>query len=129
MINDFITHLGSNLVNYNRVDHAWDVEPFQDVDASDMPIALAFLASESSQESNADNRVRQRADRELWVYTICSADQIEARRDELLAAALGWQLSANWDALQHRRGEIRKLAGEYIWWLDVFATWRLISET
>ena len=129
MITQFISHLKTQLSNYNRVDDAWDVEPFQDVDASDMPIALAFLASETSQESNADNRVRQRADRELWVYTICPADQIEARRNELLAAALGWQAAPNWDALQHRRGEIRKLAGEYIWWLDVFATWRLISET
>lgn len=129
MITDFIQHLSASLPSYRRVDHAWDVEPFQDVDAGDMPIALAFMASESSQESNADSRVRQRADRELWVYTICSTDQIESCRDELLAAALGWQAAPGWDALQHRRGEIRKLAGSYIWWLDVFSTWRLISET
>ena len=129
MINQFIQRLETELGDFKRVDHAWDVEPFKDVDAADMPIALAFVASDSSEESNADScGVKQRMTRELWVYTVCATDELEDRRAELFDAALGWQAGPEWYPLQHRRGETRQIRGNYIWWLDVFATWRTIRQ-
>ena len=130
MINDFIAHLTSTLSNYKRIQHAWDTNPFEDVDAADMPICLAFVGSEDSERSNQDScRTRQVNNRTLVVFTICKSDQLDARRDELLAAALGWQADEKWYPLQHSSGETRKLNGDYIWWVDTFTTWRTISQS
>lgn len=128
MINDFITRLTQQLTNFRRVQHAWDTQPFEDVDAADMPICLAFVGSEDSEQSQQDScGVRQKNNRTLVVFTICKSDEIEQRRDEVLAAALGWQAGPQWYPLQHSSGETRKLNGQYIWWVDTFTTWRNIS--
>lgn len=131
MINDFITHLTTELVivnGYQTVAHAWDVEPFDAPDRADLPAALAFIGRDNSEPSGADNLVRQRRTVEVWVYTVCAHADLDAMRDRLFDAALGWQAAFEWDSLQHERGEVRKISGDYIWWLDVFTTWRQQTE-
>lgn len=131
MITDFVTHLESELVivdGYQTVAHSWDVEPFDDVDNVDLPAALVFSGSESSVESNADNLVKQRNNHEIFVYTVAAFADLDDMRTRLFNAALGWQYTESWDALQHSRGQVRKISGNRIWWLDVFTTWRTISQ-
>lgn len=131
MINELITHLSDELIvtdGYKRVAHAWTTQPNDHIEAADLPAALVFLGREPSDESNADNCVMQRSNREVWIYTVCDTSQLDAMRDRLFAAALGWQASPTWDALQHDRGEVRDISGNRIWWLDVFRTWRMIQQ-
>lgn len=131
MINQFITHLSTELIvanGFTRVDHAWDIEPFEDIEETDLPAALAFIGSDSSDASNADNLVKQRTESEVWVYTICDTSELDDLRGRLFDAALGWQPSQEYGALQHSRGQVRKISGTKIWWLDVFTIWRINSE-
>lgn len=131
MIEFFISHLETELVvpgGFETVAHAWDVEPFDEVENVDLPAALAFSGQESSDPSNADNRVKQRNNHEIWVYTIASIQDLDQMRNRLFDAALGWQYGGTWDALQHSRGQVRKISGNRIWWLDIFTTWHVISQ-
>lgn len=131
MINDFITHLQTQLVtggDYDTVRHSWDIEPFDVSAGSNTPAGLVFMGREVSSESNADNRVDQRTNREVWVYTICEHADLDSLRAQLFAAALGYQAAAIWNPLEHERGEVRKLSGNLVWWLDVFQTWRMNEQ-
>ena len=132
MITDLITHLQTELIvtdGYAKVAHAWTTQPNDEISTADLPAALVFTGRDSSDESNADNRVDQRTNREVWIYTVCNTDDLDDLRQRLFDAALGWQADGSWDALQHERGEVRDISGHRIWWLDVFRTWRMNSQT
>lgn len=132
MIDSLITHLESELVivdGYQTVAHSWEIEPFADYDRVDLPALLAFIGRDNSEPSSADNLVRQKRNVEIWMYTICPHTDLDAMRGRLFNAALGWQYTFDWDALQHERGETRKISGNLIWWLDVFTTWRQQTQT
>lgn len=131
MITEFIAHLGTELIvvdGYVTVAHAWDVEPFNAPEQVDLPAALVFRGTDSSEDSSADNRTRQRTTTEVYVYTVCAHADLEDLRTRLFNAALGWQASAEWSEMEHSRGQVTKLSGDKIWWLDVFQTWRINSQ-
>jgi len=131
MITAFIAHLEAELIvtgGFKTVAHAWEVEPFDLPENVDLPAALSFIAEETSDESNADNLVKQRNTRQVWVYTICPFSDLEAMRERVFNAALGWQYTDSWAAMEHSRGQVRKISGDKIWWLDIFSTWHTVSQ-
>lgn len=132
MITDFIAHLNTEIVtggSYETARHSWDTEPFDVSEDSNTPACLVFMGRELSDASNADNRVDQRSNREVWVYTIAPHADLDSLRAELFSASQGYQAAPIWHPMEHERGEVRKISGSLIWWLDVFTTWRMNEQS
>lgn len=124
MISETVTRLQAELANFTTVDHAWNLEPVDDVQAA-IPACWAFRGEDDSEPSlDSTACVTQLSTIQMHVFTVCDWQDLDARRDELMTALIGWEPTADLAPFEHHRGETAKIKGSTVWWLDIFITSR-----
>lgn len=87
--------------------------------------------------NDLENGVRQQVDIDVGlVYALtnrrdrrgeAATDELDALRDRAREAVLGFAPAPEADPLEYRRGVLRQMAEQTVWWQDTYQTGRLIS--
>ncbi len=131
MATDFVTALaadGDVSASFSTIKHAWSTEPLDDLKA-DTPAVLVFPGPDTVRPTELDGFVAQYVAKHLHCFVVAKHANIDARKDEVRAVALGWQFNASHDEMELLSGEPVSLKGDYIWWLDIFITRTQIRQT
>ena len=121
MITELIARLSAAGTGYQTIDHAWDLDLIQDIEAA-KPCAY-FMPGPSDSESSDRLPIQQNHKRQIVVVTICDwadLDSLTTETGQLYPALLGYQHSNNHTPLEHVKGDVLAIKGRLVWWKDVF---------
>lgn len=127
MINELITHLIANTSNFTSIDHAWTLEPVDNVNDK-IPILYVFAGEDTAGESADDNLVAKMLTHVTHIYIVCAIADLDARKTELREAAMGWSAGTNYTDLALISGRVIGLKGGVVWWEDLYANRVKITE-
>lgn len=128
MIPTLLTHLTSNTAGFTTIEHVRKLQP-QDGKLENLPALFVVRDKSASNPSRCGTGVSQQNTRIISVYLVCNYELLETLEQELFNAALGWQLSSSWSALEHVEDEPISINGEIVWQLYQFTSWRTIKQT
>lgn len=116
-----IDHLKAEVLLACDVQHAYSMQPTEDL-SEDTPMLYVYPAGEQSEDSDYDGVVIQQSEGSIAVLVVARMSALDAVRDQLLKALIGYQDTAAFSGMVHREGKPLDVRSGYIWWRDVFAT-------
>lgn len=125
MIADLITRLEAAGTDYETVQHAWSLDAIDAVNAT-MPMAVLFPGPIKAEPSGS-LPIRQMITEQVMVLTICDWAELDALRNQLYGALLGYQHTSGYTELEHVSGEVGRINGSVVQWMDMFACNRWIG--
>lgn len=125
MIEQLIQRLRDYATDYVTIDHAWTLEP-ESVRSDDLPYAF-FVPGMAQSDPSESLPIRQRVTEHVVVLTICRWTALDALRNQLYGALLGYQHAPEYTELEYSQGEISRIAGDVVHWLDMFTCHRWIG--
>lgn len=95
-------------------------------DASDVPAVFVHPLNETSGDNQNLQSVVQRRTRNFAVLIAAKisddgAEPLESARDEIAAALVGFEPTANGEPIVHVSGETVEIDGRLIWWRESFS--------
>lgn len=127
MITQLITRLQAAGTDYQTVAHAWTLDTIDQI-RDPAPLAL-LVPGPLNTEPAASLPIRQRTTETVVVVTICPWVDLDTLRNQLYGALIGYQHAPEYTELEHRQGEIQRINGNYVHWMDAFAADRWIQGT
>lgn len=125
MITQLIARLTAAGTNYNSIQHAWTLDAIDNLN-NPMPMAL-FVPGPLQTEAAASLPIRQRVTETVVVMTICPWSDLDSLRNQLYSALLGYQHAPQYTELEHKQGEVSRINGSIVQWMDMFFCNRWIS--
>jgi hypothetical protein len=126
VIAELIDRLEAAGSDYETIDHAWSLDETLDQIREPMPVAL-FIPGPVDTEPSPSLPIRQRSTESIVVITICNWEDLEGLRNQLTGAMLGYQHAPGYTDLEHKKGEVRRIAGQVVQWMDLFTASRWIT--
>lgn len=120
LTSDLITYIGANSTAFETIEHAWTMQPLDDL-PNTTPALLIFPGNEASKPSIA-SCVIQETIKEVSIFIVCTVDDLETLKEELNRVILGWQYSQNYTPLEHVKSMPQDIKGTHIWYLEIFST-------
>ena len=127
MIAELITRLQAADVGYETIQHAWTLDALDAINET-MPLAL-FVPGPADAEASQSLPIRQRVTETVVVVTICPWAELDALRSGLYGALLGYQHGSAYTELEYRQGEVNRIGGSIVQWMDMFFCHRWIQPT
>lgn len=125
MIAQLIARLEAAGTDYDTIQHAWSLDV---VDNLNTPMPMAILIPGPAQtEPSASLPIRQRVTETVVVMTICPWNELDALRSQLYSALLGYEHAQEYTELEHRNGEVSRINGSVVQWMDMFFCHRWIQ--
>ncbi len=94
---------------------------------SGLPIAFIYSEKEAASPNEMLGITSQRVAKRFCIITAAQpstaiAEPIEASRDQIKTALIGWCPDANHDPVEFVGGEIIDISTSVVWWKDTFET-------
>lgn len=118
MIAALITRLGAAGSAYTTIQHAWTLDAIDSINTP-MPMAL-FIPGPIQSEASGSLPIRQMLTETIVVMTICPWAELDDLRNQLYGALLGYQHNTGYTELEHRQGEVNRINGSVVQWMDMF---------
>lgn len=127
MIASLIDTLVAANTGYRTVEHAWTLDAIDQL-RDPMPYAI-FVPGPINSDPSPSLPIRQRSSETVLVVTICLWGELEGLRNQLYQTLLGYQHAPEYTELEHRQGEVQRINGSIVHWVDIFATDRWMPPT
>lgn len=121
LTSDLITYIGANSTAFETIEHAWTMQPLDDL-PNNTPALLVFPGNEASKPGTAQTCVIQETIKEINIFMVCPVADLETLKDELNSVILGWQYTIRHEPLEHFKGMPQDIKGNHIWYLETFST-------
>lgn len=125
MIQQLMDRLTASDTGYNHIQHAWTLDMLDQLDEP-MPIAL-FVPGPIRSEPSESLPLRQRVTENVAVMTICAWQDLDTLRSQLYGALIGYQHAPEYTELEHVSGEVNRINGTVVQWMDMFSCQRWIG--
>lgn len=129
MITALLQHIGTAKPVFTSREHAWDTRPVE-VSRDALPLLYAYMGDESVANDGTDLTVSHRLGVTVHIYIVCKIEDLEARKDDLRTAVIGWNPGAadGWDDMHLSSGKVLDLKGGIVWWEDIYTSWRTLRQ-
>jgi len=125
MIEQLMSRLRIYPTEYKTISHAWSLDAIDAING-DMPMAL-FIPGAIHAEPSESLPIRQRLAESVVVVTLCDWRQLDTLRNQLYGAMLGYQHAPSYAELELRQGEVNRINGSVVQWMDMFTADRWIQ--
>ena len=94
-----------------------------------LPSLILFPGEEPTEPNEHDGFVAQYMTRHIHCLIVATITDIDARKDDIRAVALGWQHDAQHDLTELLSAAPQKQVANYLYWLDTYITRTQIRQS